>query len=283
MGQVFAFLFGAGFTVAVMLALGKLLLRRLRLRLSRHEDHLFALVSGAACLSLIVFALAIVHGARKGIFLALGVAALVAAFRLRTADHDPAPPSPARGWMVFFWTLFAVFGYVYLVNAMAPETSPDGSSYHLGLISRYARAHAMYRITSTMYAHLSQGVEMLYLFAYTFGKHSAASLVHFAFLAALPLGMLTYARRFGFPVAGVVGALLVYLSPIVGYDGSTAYIDLVVACVLFAIFYLLQIWDDDRRPGLLILVGLLSGFAYAMKYTAFVAVLYAAGFVAWKT
>jgi hypothetical protein len=39
-----------------------------------------------------------------------------------------------------------------------------------------------------MYAQLSQGIELLFLMAFSFGRHSAAALVHYAFLLALTWG-----------------------------------------------------------------------------------------------
>ncbi|HPQ14718.1 MAG TPA: discoidin domain-containing protein [Bryobacteraceae bacterium] len=283
--QLFYILFGAVLTVAVSIAMGKLLLVALGLRFRREEDHIFSFVTGSACLSLLVFALAATHTARKGVFLALGVAAIgaaVAAARRRPPLIEKPLPALPRYWKILAGALFALFTYPYFFNALAPETSPDGAAYHLGLVSRYFRAHGFYRITTNMYAYLSQGTEMLYLYAFAFGRHSSTALVHFAFLLTLPMAMLAYARRFGFPVAGMVAALLVYLCPIVGFDGTTAYIDVAVACVVFVLFYLLQIWDQERTTALLIPIGLLAGFAYAMKYTAFLAVPYALGFVGWK-
>ena len=50
----------------------------------------------------------------------------------------------------------------------------------------------------SMYAYLSQGTEMLFLVAFTFGRHSAAALVHFTYLCTLPLLMVCWGRRFGF-------------------------------------------------------------------------------------
>ncbi len=281
--QALSILFGALLTVAVSTAMGKLLFGALGLRFRRTEDHILSFVTGSACLSLLVFGLAATHTARRGVFLVLGIAAMGAAIARRRAfpEEKPAPPLP-RYWKPLFGALFALFTYLYFFNAMAPEMSPDGSAYHLGLVSRYLRAHGFVRIATNMYAYLSQGTEMLFLYAFAFGRHSAAALVHFAFLVTLPFAMLAYSRRFGFPAAGAVGALLVYLSPVVGFDGSTAYIDVAVACVLFVLFYLLQIWDEERTPALLIPIGLLAGFAYAMKYTAFLAVPYALGFVGWK-
>ena len=168
---------------------------------------------------------------------------------------------------------------LYLANAMAPEASPDGATYHLGLVSRYLGAHGFVRITDNMYAAMPGGVEMLFLFAFAFGKHSAAALVHFAFLVALAWQIFSYARWRGFPVAGASAALLVFASPVVGIDGTSAYNDVAVAAIAFTLFYLLQIWDEERNPRLLAAIGLAAGFAFATKYTAWPAVAYAVGFV----
>ncbi len=279
-----AALFGAAFTVTVAIAAGRVLLRRLGLRFYREEEHFFAFLTGAACLSLMVFVLACVRQARPGVFLLLGAGIIIAALRAGKAPlPDGRGPEAPRAWRIAFKTLFAAFAIFYFATALAPETSPDGTAYHVGLIARYLRAGGFYRITTNMYAYLSQGCEMLFLYAYAFGRHSAAALTHFAFFLALPLAMAAYGRRFRFPAAGITAALLVFMSPIVGFDGATAYIDVALAAVLFGLFYLLQIWDRERTPALLVPIGLLAGFAYAVKYTGFLALPYAAAFVAWKT
>ena len=133
-----------------------------------------------------------------------------------------------------------------------------------------------------MYSYLSQGAEMLYLFAFSFGRHSSAALVHLAFFTALPMLMVSYGRRFGFPRAGWFAAVLAFTCPVAGLAGSSAYNDLAVATVLFAVFYLLQVWDESRNSKLLILIGLLAGFGYGLKYTAFLAVPFALAFVYWR-
>jgi hypothetical protein len=84
------------------------------------------------------------------------------------------------------------------------------------------------------------------------------------------------------PAAGVAGTLFFFLSPVVGIDAVSAYNDVALAAVLFAVFYALQIWDAERNQRWMVVIGLLAGFAYAIKYTGFLAVPYAAGFVAWK-
>jgi hypothetical protein len=271
------------FTVATAWALGALLLRRLKIRLFREEERYFALITGFALLSSVMFALASIHAVYNVVVLAAGLAAVATAWRLKLHRSEAAPLAALPTfWDRLFWIVYAVFAFLYVVHAMAPELSPDGSSYHLGLVYRYQRERGFVGLPGNMYASLTQGIELLFLFAFVLGRHSAAALVHCAFLLTLPLAILAYARRSGFPRAGVGAALFVFASPVVGIDGISAYNDVAVASILFACFYLLQVWDAERNNSLFIPIGLLAGFAFAAKYTAFLAIPYALGFVVWK-
>lgn len=284
MHEVVYILFGWLFTVVSPIALGRLFLNRLHLRLYREEQILFSFLAGAALLSTLVFAMCALGVVYKGVFLAAGIAAIAVWLRagpVRVTGESLA--ALQRRWKLLFFVIYAIYCVLYFFNALAPEHSPDGIGYHLGLVARYYREHGFHPINTTMYANLSQGMEMLFLFAFAFGRHSAAAMVHFAFLVVLPIAMLAFARRFGLGGCGVIAAILVFASPVVGIDGISAYNDVGVTCVLFGLFYLLQIWDADRQPGLLILIGLLAGFGYAVKYTAVAGVLYAVLFVLWKS
>lgn len=215
--------------------------------------------------------------------MATGVALIAAAWHFRSRAGKPVPlPDFPLFWKVAFWSVFLVYGTIYFIHALAPEMSPDGTTYHLGLVSRYLRQQSFGHITSDMYANLSEGIEMLFMVAFSMGRHSAAALVEFAFLLTLPWGILCYSRRIGFPSAGVVGAALVYASPVFGISGSSAYNDAAGVCILFGTFYLLQIWSETRSPRLISLIGLLAGFCYAAKYTLFLAVPFAGCFLLFK-
>ncbi|HEX3745873.1 MAG TPA: hypothetical protein VHW09_18155 [Bryobacteraceae bacterium] len=151
---------------------------------------------------------------------------------------------------------------------MAPEISPDGSSYHLGNVARDWRHHGFDWQFHSIYSSLGQGIEMLFLVAFSIGRHPAAALVHMTFQATLPLLMVCYGLRFGLPRAGAFAGLLVYASPVVGIAGISAYNDLAVATLIFAGFYLLEVNNHILNSKLLFLCGLLCGFGYAVKYTA---------------
>ncbi|MBV8729302.1 MAG: glycosyltransferase family 39 protein [Acidobacteriia bacterium] len=273
--QALLILFGAVFTVVTCYACGRLLLRE------AVTDVPICFVCGAAILSFTVFLIAAAGLVYPPVFLAMGAAAVWLA-----RAHLIVPRPKTIPWTLLLRALavlFLVYFVIYFVHAMAPEVSPDGASYHLALVARYLREHGFHRITTNIYASLSQGIEMLFLFAFAFGKHSAAALVHFAFLIALVWQMFAYGRNAGFPVVGASAAFLVFASPVVGIDGSSAYNDVAVAAIAFTLFQLLRRWDSSRNKTVLVAIGLLAGFAYAAKYTAAVAVPYAIGYVGWKS
>lgn len=284
MPQALSILFGALLTVAASYVAGFVLFERVRLRLYREEQRWLAFVCGASLVHLFVFACMSAHVARKGVFLAAGLT-LVAYGWLRGAFRKQALPAMtplSRFWRVVWGAVFAAYAFLYIANAMAPEMSPDGSAYHLGLVSRYLREHGFPLMRTNMYANLSQGAEMLYAMAFAFGRHSSASLVHCAFTLTLPWLMLAHARRFGFANAGVAAAAFALCAPITGVDGTTAYNDFVTVTALFAAFHLLSIYLDSGERGALIPMALLAGFTFATKYTAALCIPLFAVMIAWK-
>ena len=272
-------LLGALFTGAASTSAGLILFQRLSLRFYRQEIYPYAFVTGSAIFSLLIFLLTAAGIVSTWTIVVTG--GILIGARDAAEVFGAGPGRRSRRCRVdgelMLAAVMTAYGVLYLAYAMAPEASPDGSAYHLGLVSRYLRQHGFGRITTNMYANLSMGIEMLYIAAFSIGKHSSAAVVHFLFLLALPLLVLNFARRHNYPVAGVVAALLVFCSPVIGIDGSTAYIDVAMAAVVFAGFGLIQIWTEDRSRNLLVPIGLLAGFAYACKLTAFLAVPYALG------
>jgi hypothetical protein len=260
---------GAAFTVAVSLALGSLLLRWLKLEFCRMEGALFAFVSGSACLSLAVFGLCVIQQARLPVFLAGGAGAIGGAlWKARGRTRGKPLPALPRAWAILFAVVYVAFFACYLSNAVAPEVSPDGSGYHLGNVARDWRHHGFDWEYHSIYSSLGQGMEMLFLVAFSIGRHPAAAMVHMAFQAALPLLMVCYGRRCGSPRVGAFAALLVYACPVVGIAGVSAYNDLAVATSIFAGFYVLEVKSSQLSSNSLFLCGLLSGYSYATKYTA---------------
>lgn len=282
-------LFGAGLTLAVAWMLGRVLFRRLRGaagELTNLELHIFSLSCGAAALSSAVLLLAAARLVYDPTFLA--VAAVAFALWWRHGRHllaYPEFPLPAgrQPWSALLVIVLGFYAYLYVPHALAPEIQADGVGYHLGLVSNYYRNHGFSGLTTSFYAHLSQGAEMLYLFAFAFGRHSAAKLVHFAMFAATIAAILAFALRHGVWRAGVAGAILYTCAPLIGPDATSTYNDCALAFYQFLTVYVLLIWWKNRAPQWLPVIGILAGFCFSIKYTGFLAVILALAVVALGT
>src|SRR5215470_2959447 len=280
--QVLAILLGTLCSGATSFCFGAFFLRRLNLELERAEYAALAFVTGSACYSQLVFLLSATSLARPSVFISVALlAGLIIIGTRGKVTHISFARFPTR-WKWPLGALFASFGIVYLVNALAPEMSPDGSAYHLPFVARYLCAHGFTRIDQNLYANLPQGIDLLFLPAVSLGGNSAASMVHFLFLLDLPLLMVSYGRRFGFPLPAAAAAFLIFASPAFGWDGTSAYVDVAAATILFALFYFLRIWQAGRRTCLLAPIGVLAGFSFSAKYSAAIGIPYALGLVAWR-
>jgi hypothetical protein len=274
---------GTVFSGAVCLALGSLILGKLTTQLSRVERAIFSFFIGSAALSWIVFALTAAHLAYGALFVAFGLAAV--ALSLVSLRTKPATACPhgrlPRKWVYGLAVLCLPFIELYLGRALGPEYSADGSYYHLALAARYLREHHFPLITTDFHASYPAGIEMLFLFAFSVGKHSAAAATHLLFLFATAVALITFGLRFRAPTAGIAAAAFFLISPIVGIDATTAYVEVGWASACFACFYALQIWRQDNNPHMLIIAGAMAGFSAAIKYPGFVAIAFALGVVLW--
>jgi hypothetical protein len=284
MSAVLAAVAGAMFTAFSCQALGLCIVRKLTMPLSRLEEYLFAFFAGSAVFSLLMFAVLVAHAGYTPVIVMVGVACIALwLFRFRTGQcYIAAPGRLPKLWFAFALILCFRFTLLYVSRAIGPEYSSDGTTYHLAVVAEYLRKAHFPLITTNFYASLPEGLEMLFLAAFSIGRHSAAALVHLLFLFALSVALVLFGLRFQVAKAAIGAMVLFYLSPIVGFDASVAYNDVALAAACFAMFYALQIWvaqkDNDR---LLILAGLFAGFAGAIKYTGFFAPVFSVGFVLW--
>ena len=282
-------LFGAGLTVLVATLLGRVLLARLfgsEPVLTRAEGWVFSLAVGSALLSQGIFYLCALGLVYDGVFLAVAAAVVGAWWRWgRGLGESPAarPERDARIWWGLLAALSLAYAYIYIPHALAPEIQADAVGYHLGLVGHTYRAHGFPGITTNIYAFLSQGSEMLYLYAYAFGRHTAAKLFHFSLFAATLVAIVTFARRYGVARAGAVGAGLYLCAPVVGTDATSAYNDCALAFFAFMAFYAATVWWRDRGPGWMVVLGVLGGFCFSIKYTGIFAIPVLMAVVGWGT
>ncbi|HEX4772275.1 MAG TPA: glycosyltransferase family 39 protein [Bryobacteraceae bacterium] len=273
----------AAFALAICYALGLSATHVLALPLTRTERHVYALTLGAALTSLMIWCLGMLHALYREVFAALLVLSVAGAFTIsRRIPYCRISSSPWPLWQrVIFFSVYLTFGLSYLLVALAPEVSPDGSRYHLGLIARALRQHAFTPLATSFYAGLPQGAESIYMIAFAFGGHSAAALVQYAYWMLLPWIALCLFQRMNRPLAGLVAGILLFTSPLVAMDGTSAYVDVFLMSALAAAFALTErsLTENSFRFG--VAAGMVAGFAVAIKYTAYPAPIYVAGVLAW--
>ena len=267
------------------LSLGVMLCRVLRLDLRRAEAVCLGYMAGSVVTSTVVLAIAALRIAWPGVFLALAASSSILLWLNRHWLRGLKPAAFSTIPWAFRLLLYAAllaYGILYFRQAVSPEMSPDGMDYHLGLVNQWSHFHGLTRNIG-MHATLPAGMEMLFLFAFAIGRHSAAALVHCSFLMMLPWLMVLYGCRFGWPRgAAVLAAVLVFASPLIGMDGSAAYNDVALAATVFALLFLFEIWKEERTDGLLVAASLLTGFALALKPTAVFLAAFAGGALIWE-
>lgn len=255
-------LFGASFTLAVAWMLGNICLRRLPVPWT------ITLAVGAAAESAIVFLLLVLDAGTGVVFAVFGAVCLAVYWRLGRGAARLADPVRARADGVTVWmagAALACYGTLYLINALAPELEPDARAYHLGLTAEYVRLGG-FPSRVGFYEMLPQGLEMLFVPAFAFGRHSAARLVHLAFLLATVPLMLRIGRRLELPEGAVLAAAVLYFcAPIAGITGTSAYTDAGGVFFTLSTFYLLLVWRGTRDVRYLAPAGITAGFCYAIK------------------
>lgn len=223
--------------------------------------HEIVLAIGAALLSLVVFFLLAAGVAGRTAFAAVAAAGIMVLFLARGNIRRPT-----MEWSRPLWILLP-FAVLYLVHALAPEIQPDAVGYHLGNVAEYLRL-GRFPDSVDFYEVLPHGVEMLFAFAFSFGGHSAAKLVHFAlFAASIPL-IHSIARRLGLePSIAALAAVFYAVTPVVGTTGTCAYVDAASAFYALATVYLVLRWHQEKHAILLVSAGIAAGFCYGVKIT----------------
>jgi hypothetical protein len=242
-------LFGASFTIATTWALGALLLQRLTAALSRLEACLLAIVVGSACLSVVVFGLCALNLARKGVYLGFGLLVIAWAIRYTGRDFRSEPfPALPPAWKWLFVAVFITLMALYFRNVVVPQMVPGATPDRLSLLDR---EHGFKRLTN-LPDRLPEGLGLLALPAFAFGRHPAAALVNLAFFGSLLTLMLCYGHRVEQPLDGMGAAVLLYASTTIGQS--------TIAGALVAILLVLALGAANRIASSWVIYGTRHSF-----------------------
>lgn len=255
-----------------------------RSALTTAERRLFSFACGAAIVSSTVFVLGLAGLIYDASFVLIAVASGVVWLRWGRFESESVAPFPGSRLGAWLLGIAAIpYGWLYLGNVLAPEIGSDATAYHLGLVDHYYRVHSIPQITTSIYAFLSQGVEMLFLFAYSFARYDAPKLIHFAMFCATVSGLTLLGRRIGVALSGYAAAILYGAASAVGMDAVTAYNDCALAFFHLILFYGLVVWKGREGGGWPAILGALAGFGFAIKLTGAFAVAAAGLYIVART
>ena len=224
------------------------------------------LVLGSAGLSVVVFFAGRFIAISRPLFVAIFLVCIASGLlRLRKSLPDVRiAPSSLSLWILT--VLGMAYFALYVFTASFPETSPDGSSYHLGYLARYIAAGNIYKVETSFYPMLSQGFEMLYLPALLFGGAPAAALFHTLFVSVMLLLFAGLGEVLPLSTPQLAAAAIVfYVAPVVGRTATTAYVDPAAACICLAAVYFTLLACRELKTAHLIFAGICCSFALSVK------------------
>jgi len=261
---------------AAAYGLGRPLLGRLPTR-SRPEAAAFAVALGLGLLGNLFFVAGLFHAFRRGVVLAVLIAAIAIGWHalaalgrnLPSAWLQTHPRGRAMSAAVAAGTLLLAYPALY------PPSGADALMYHLPAARAFASSHALPALTNLRYPVFPQWNELLWGSALLVGDDVLAQLVSYLFLLVLLASLVGLAFRLENRVVGAWAAGLWLSSPILFQLGTMAYVETALAAFATLALASMLAWRETHEPRWLVVAGALAGFAAATKYPGlfFVAVL----------
>jgi hypothetical protein len=242
-------------------------------------DEIAAATLGLGLLGQAVFLLGWAGGLRPAPLAALVLAAAaLAAGKLR----PPKPTISRPGWA----GAAGLLGFAALataLTALAPPVEWDVRAYHLALPELYLRAGRLAAVPWMIHSHWPHLMETLYALPLAAGRDGAAALLHAGAAGLLVAGVYFIARSAGGPAAGWTAALLLAAQPALLREAGTAHADSYTSLCALSAAFLLARWENEKKDGVLIAAGTLTGLCAASKLTGLAALGAWTIWLGWKT
>jgi hypothetical protein len=160
---------------------------------------------------------------------------------------------------------------VNFLGAISPELSFDALWYHLPSVKMYVENHRIFYIPGWLMwpANLTRLTEMYYTVGLLFGNEIWAKFIHFSFGIFSAIALFNLLKKYFSLRICLLGIVTFYTMLIVGWQSTTAYIDL--SRTFFEILGLdmfLQ-WYNSQKDSLLWESAVLLGLAISTKIMTF--------------
>lgn len=169
----------------------------------------------------------------------------------------------------FFYLLLAQF-IINLIGALGPELSFDALWYHLTLPKIFLQEHKIFYVPGGLlyYSAMPKLTEMLYAAALSVQGEILAKIIHLIFGLLTVICLYLYSiKRFGKKIA-LIASVIFYSNLVVGWQSTTAYIDLSRTFYEFLAFLAFVKFAKNKRRAWLIASAFMLGFAISTKILA---------------
>lgn len=171
--------------------------------------------------------------------------------------------------------IIVVLALINLIGALGPELAFDALWYHLTIPKIYILDERTTIIPGNLlyYSGLPKLGEMLFVVGLLFSNEIAAKLIHFSFGIGCIAVTYKIARLYLSKNLSLLASLLFYSNLVVMWLSITAYIDLIRTFYDSLAILALLLFEKKRKKNLLVLSGILAGFAVSAKLISLITVV----------
>lgn len=166
--------------------------------------------------------------------------------------------------------LISAQALVNFIGALGPELSFDALWYHLTLPKIFLEAHRIFHIPGGLlyYSDMPKLGEMLNIGALSFGNEVTAHVIHFVFGLLCLVALFKLSRKFFDFKFSLLTSLIFYSSLVVGWESTTAYVDLTRTFFEIMAFWGFVNWHETREKKWIIESAVMFGLAISSKLIA---------------
>ncbi len=171
---------------------------------------------------------------------------------------------------VFILSLLLLQALINLVGALGPELAFDALWYHLTLPKIYLNQHKIFYIPGGLlyYSAMPKLTEMFYIVSIAVHGEMVAKIVHFTFGILCVFALFLFSKKYFSNIFSIIISLIFYSNLVVAWESITAYIDLTRTFYEIMALWAFMIWSKTNRKNWLIVLGVMVGFAIAVKLLA---------------
>lgn len=166
--------------------------------------------------------------------------------------------------------VLALAAGIMVVGALSPVTDWDSLMYHLQIPVQFLESGRIHLPQDNLHVAYLGLVHMLYLPLLALGGTAGPALLSTALALLLGVALFAAGSRLFDSVSGASAAILLWGSGVVALVAATPRIDVSLALFLFLAHYalILQLKDEGKSQGGLVVGAALAGIALGVKYQA---------------